>query len=179
MTAFTATCNQNIDEVGFQFYAPVDGARTVISSLTGASWLAVGNPVSSGSFIVGARYKIVVVGTTDFTLIGAASSTFGVSFVATGVGTGNGSATPENSCAEYDISATAIVGGGTTYTGEVISGSGSTRGIAVAAADFRNPIVLSQIDNLAANQLPVSVVCTSTGGNSLIRAGMQWHEQIV
>jgi hypothetical protein len=148
-------------------------------TLTGAAWLAVGGSVTAGSFIVGVRYKILTVGTTDFTLIGAASNTIGVSFVATGVGTGTGTATPENSITEYDISATAIVGGGTIATGEVLSGSGSVRGSAFAAADFRNPIVLSKIDALAASQLPVSIVCTSTSGNSLIRAGMNWHEQVI
>jgi hypothetical protein len=148
-------------------------------TLTGAAWLAVGNSVTAGAFIVGVRYKILTVGTTNFTLIGAASSTIGVSFVATGVGTGTGTATPENSIAEYDISATAIVGGGTIATGEVLSGSGSVRGSAFATADFRNPVVLSKIDALAATQLPVTIVCTSTGGNSLIRAGMNWHEQVI
>jgi nucleoside-diphosphate-sugar epimerase len=83
------------------------------------------------------------------------------------------------SCAEYDISATAIVGGGTTYTGEVLSGSGSVRGQAFAQADFRNPLVLSKIDSLAASQLPISIVCTSVGAASSIRAGMNWHEQTV
>ena len=148
-------------------------------TLTGAAWLAVGNSVTAGAFIVGVRYKILTVGTTNFTLIGAASSTIGVSFVATGVGTGTGTATPENSIAEYDTSATAIVGGGTIATGEVLSGSGSVRGSASGQADFRNPIVLSKIDALAATQLPVTIVCTSTGGNSLIRAGMNWHEQVI
>jgi hypothetical protein len=47
----------------------------------------------AGSFVIGASYTIVAVGTTDFTLIGAASNTIGVSFVATGVGTGTGTAT--------------------------------------------------------------------------------------
>jgi hypothetical protein len=147
-------------------------------TLTGASWLAVGNPQTAGTFITGVRYKILTVGTTDFTLIGASSNTVGVSFVATGAGTGTGTATPENSCTEYDISATAITGGGTVYTGEVLSGSGVNRGKSESGADFRNPLVLSKIDNLAATQLPVSIVCTSTTGTSNIRAGMNWHEQV-
>lgn len=44
-------------------------------------------------FTVGQSYTISVVGTTDFTLIGARSSTVGVSFVATGAGSGSGEAT--------------------------------------------------------------------------------------
>lgn len=47
----------------------------------------------SGGFVAGQQYKIRIVGTTDFTLIGAASNTVGVTFTATGVGTGNGYAT--------------------------------------------------------------------------------------
>ena len=53
--------------------------------------------VSAGSFVIGNTYTIyqLAVGgaTTDFTAIGAASSTPGVTFVATGVGTGTGTAT--------------------------------------------------------------------------------------
>ena len=48
--------------------------------------------VNSGSFISGKRYKIVSPGTTNFTLIGSANSTAGTVFTATGVGTGNGTA---------------------------------------------------------------------------------------
>jgi hypothetical protein len=47
-------------------------------------------PVNSGNFIVGQKYTISTVGTTNFTLIGAASNTVGVTFTATGVGTGTG-----------------------------------------------------------------------------------------
>jgi hypothetical protein len=47
---------------------------------------------NAGSFSTGLTYIITSVGTTDFTLIGAASNTVGVSFVATGPGTGNGTA---------------------------------------------------------------------------------------
>jgi hypothetical protein len=49
--------------------------------------------VTAGSFAVGTEYTILTVGTTDFTLIGAASNTVGVVFTATGVGTGDGTAT--------------------------------------------------------------------------------------
>lgn len=48
---------------------------------------------AAAGFTTGQSYKITVVGTTDFTLIGAASSTVGVSFVATGAGSGSGEAT--------------------------------------------------------------------------------------
>jgi hypothetical protein len=53
--------------------------------------------VTSGAFIVTATYIIQSIGTTDFTLIGAASNTVGLSFVASGVGTGTGKAYRVNS----------------------------------------------------------------------------------
>lgn len=52
----------------------------------------ISNTVTAGSFVVGREYKIVSVGTTDFTLIGASANTVGLWFVATGVGTGTGTA---------------------------------------------------------------------------------------
>ncbi len=51
---------------------------------------------TAGSFIVGAVYTITSVGTTNFTLIGAASNTVGINFTATGVGAGTGTATLYN-----------------------------------------------------------------------------------
>jgi microcystin-dependent protein len=44
----------------------------------------------AGSFISGRTYTIEFVGTTNFTAIGASANTVGVSFVATGSGTGTG-----------------------------------------------------------------------------------------
>ena len=49
--------------------------------------------VTAGSFVTGTIYRILTVGTTDFTLIGAASNTVGVIFTATGAGSGTGTAT--------------------------------------------------------------------------------------
>jgi hypothetical protein len=63
---------------------------------------------NAGSFSTGLTYIITSVGTTNFTAIGAASNTVGVSFVATGPGSGTGTA-----------SITAVygtVGGGTVAT---------------------------------------------------------------
>jgi hypothetical protein len=51
-----------------------------------------GSLFSAGYFIIGESYVIDFVGTTDFTLVGASSNTVGVEFVATGAGTGSGSA---------------------------------------------------------------------------------------
>ena len=47
---------------------------------------------NAGSFVVGGYYRIESVGTTNFVAIGAASNTVGTYFVATGVGSGTGTA---------------------------------------------------------------------------------------
>lgn len=46
----------------------------------------------AGSFVVGSPYTILEVGTTDFTAIGASSNAVGVTFTATGIGSGTGKA---------------------------------------------------------------------------------------
>lgn len=51
-----------------------------------------GYTVTAGSFVIGKTYRILTVGTTDFTLIGASSNTIGTHFIATGVGSGTGTA---------------------------------------------------------------------------------------
>lgn len=64
-----------------------------------------GYTVAAGQFNVGSVYRILTVGTTDFTLIGAASNTPGLHFIATGAGTGTGAAeasqTVETKLREY------------------------------------------------------------------------------
>lgn len=47
---------------------------------------------AAGSFITGTKYRILFVGDTDFTAIGAAANEVGVEFTATGAGTGTGTA---------------------------------------------------------------------------------------
>jgi hypothetical protein len=53
---------------------------------------AVGDTITAGSFVSGRDYEIISAGSTDFTLIGAANSTVGTRFTASGVGTGTGTA---------------------------------------------------------------------------------------
>ena len=48
--------------------------------------------ITAGSFVIGTEYAILTVGTTDFTLLSAASNTIGVIFTTTGIGTGSGTA---------------------------------------------------------------------------------------
>jgi hypothetical protein len=49
--------------------------------------------VSAGSFVTGTTYTILTVGSTNFVAIGASANTVGVTFVATGAGSGSGTAT--------------------------------------------------------------------------------------
>jgi hypothetical protein len=51
-----------------------------------------GYTVTAGSFVVGKIYRIASVGTTNFTLIGAVNNTVGTHFIATGAGSGTGTA---------------------------------------------------------------------------------------
>ena len=83
------------------------------------------------------------------------------------------------SITEYDVSSTAISGGTTLIQGFAISGSGSTALTDREGVDIRSPLVLSQIDALTANQIPVSLVCTSFSGTSNVTSLMNWHEQVV
>jgi hypothetical protein len=54
----------------------------------------IGAAVTAGAFVVGQAYQIISVGNTSFTAIGAESNTVGAYFVATGAGTGTGTAGP-------------------------------------------------------------------------------------
>jgi len=51
------------------------------------------NIINATALVASTEYRILVVGTTDFTLVGAASNTVGLLFTATGAGTGTGTAT--------------------------------------------------------------------------------------
>jgi len=63
--------------------------------------------VTAGSFTTGVVYRILTVGTTDFTLIGASANTVGVVFTATGAGSGTGTATASGIVRYYDTDDTA------------------------------------------------------------------------
>ena len=69
-------------------YGATDGVAMVVF---GAS------TIDAGYFVIGRSYTITTVGTTNWVAIGAASNTVGVSFVATGAGSGTGQASTEYS----------------------------------------------------------------------------------
>lgn len=65
------------------------GIGTTLRCSPGKTYLC-GQLLNAGNLVVGTQYTIQTVGTTDFTLIGATSNSFGTAFVATGVGSGTG-----------------------------------------------------------------------------------------
>lgn len=143
-------------------------------TLTGASFLPVGAQVPAGSFVVGRRYTIHTIGTTNFTLIGAASNTVGLEFVATGVGAGTGTAVQTNSIVNYDISATAIVGGTKIQEGYVASGSGATS--SGDPQEFLGRLILTN-DFAGTTTDILTIVCTSLTATTNVSASMVWEEQ--
>jgi hypothetical protein len=81
----TAGASSNVVGTVFIANGPIGG--------TGTAALTCGDILfTAGSFVVGNYYVISTVGTTNFTLIGAAANTAGLSFKATGVGAGTGTA---------------------------------------------------------------------------------------
>ena len=67
-------------------------------------FLSTPSTVNAGSFLPGYTYTIVSVGTTNFMAIGAASNTIGVVFIATGVGSGTGTALSQGGVPYSNIS---------------------------------------------------------------------------
>ena len=66
---------------------------TIITGNNNAPSFGNTTTVNAGSFVTGTLYTIKTVGTTDFTLIGAANNNIGTQFTASGPGTGSGTAT--------------------------------------------------------------------------------------
>ena len=97
---------------GGNFVAFSSGTRTTNTSSNGITWTErlLALPTTSnwtsiaggkltvtetaGSFVVGRSYTILTIGSTDYTFIGAKSNAIGTVFVATGIGAGSGTATP-------------------------------------------------------------------------------------
>ena len=101
-TALAAAFGNLLFPVG-STYTNVSNATNPATLLGFGTWTAlaagklqigqgVTDTVTAGSFVIGYKYTIVSVGTTNFTLIGASANTVGIVFTATGVGAGTGTA---------------------------------------------------------------------------------------
>jgi hypothetical protein len=82
-----------IDKVGYLTLSQPYTIQT-LGTTTNAQWNTIANTTNVGatSLVAGRTYVIVSPGITDFTLIGAANNNIGTSFIATGAGTGSGTA---------------------------------------------------------------------------------------
>lgn len=128
------------------------------------------NTVTAGSFTIGNTYTIQTVGTTSFTAIGASANTVGITFIATGVGSGTGTAydtynTGLNPGAGYvpgtytiTFSApTILTGAYYTATGTATIGLGST-----AATSTTSSIVSSSLAGVVIAGTAGQFTCTAT-----------------
>jgi hypothetical protein len=70
----------------------VDTDYTIDSNFNIVTFTSAPGKVTAGSFVPGATYTILSLGTTNFIAIGASSNTVGVEFIATGAGSGTGTA---------------------------------------------------------------------------------------
>ena len=115
----------------------------VNNTAVGASSLYnLGEVTTAGSFLVSYDYYIVTIGTTDFTLIGAASNTVGLLFTASGVGTGDGTASANsqsynNTVIGYSTGGGIVSGNNNTIIGANVTG---------LAADLSNNIIIADGD---------------------------------
>ncbi len=91
----STTVVQSGDRLGVVLYSGADGTNRGVVATAIESFVDGTATTVAGSFVINRRYKIATIGTTDFTLIGAASNTVGVIFTATGAGAGTGTATSE------------------------------------------------------------------------------------
>lgn len=110
--------------------------------------------IDAGAFVVGTQYTIVSTGTTDFTLVGAANSVAGTSFIATGAGLGDGTA----SSAPVDERIGTPVGGPIEFSGDRLW---VARNNLVFASDISNPFSFEENEYAAEGgyfQFPEQVV---------------------
>lgn len=132
------------------------GYQSIYSNTSGSSNTAfgafalydLGSEQTAGAFHSGTSYTIKTVGTTDFTLIGAASNTIGVVFTASGAGTGTGTATPNsinaNTAIGHNTGRGIIYGTGNTIIGANVSGlpAGLTNTVVIADSSGNQRIVI-------------------------------------
>jgi hypothetical protein len=145
---------------GGVFVAIASGSRTTNTSVNGTAWsenllslpstsswtaLAAGKLTiveTAGSFVTGRSYRITSLGNTVYTSIGAAANLVGIYFVATGAGSGSGTATPVAShlvavSSSTTVNAYSTNGGVTWASGGALPGGISGTAVSVAYGDGR------------------------------------------
>jgi hypothetical protein len=158
--------------LGVNPFSVASGSTTVTVTQTAHGYLK-----SAGAFTVGAQYKIVSVGSTDFTLIGASANTVGVIFTATGAGTGSGTASIVwvAFLGATDVLATPTVYGFSTGTYGFRTGTYGMLGYGTAPAIPATLIngIAFEITYVNANSYTITIVAAAPsgavgGGNSVV-----------
>jgi hypothetical protein len=145
---------------GGNFVAIASGSRTTNTSVNGTAWsenllalpstsnwtsVAAGKLAAvetAGSFVVGRSYRIASLGNTVYTSIGSAANIVGTYFVATGAGSGTGTATPIANhlvavSSSTTVNAYSTNGGVTWVSGGALSAGLSGTAVSVAYGDGR------------------------------------------
>lgn len=140
-------------------------AYPALASAIGINW-GNGATTAAGAFAIGTMYIIVTIGTTNYTLIGAASNTVGTVFAATGVGAGTGTAATQFGLpvapADYaDVAANANIG--TQSVGAIIAHTHTYSSMSVAGT----------MASAGATGGNLGVATGSTGGIANLAAGVR------
>jgi len=115
----------------------------------------------AGNFVVGDTYTIFVVGTTNFMAIGASSNTVGVTFTATGVGSGTGKA--------QQIFTFCNAASDITVNGIVFGGLGGYLGITEIQQDMKSTSNDLKLTLTGLNPIYISTVLSSSMKGSNIK----------
>lgn len=130
----------------------------------GVTWGNGGTTINAGGFVPGNTYVIKTVGTTDFTLIGAASNTVGLTFTATGAGSGTGVANNQIALPWFANDYAAVqanVNVGSSTVGQVI-------------AHTHNAYISGGSTNFGASAPYAQIgASSSTGGSANLPAGVR------
>ncbi len=141
------------------------GTYTALAQSTGITW-GNGATTAAGAFAIGTAYVIVTIGTTDFTLIGAASNTIGAVFTATGAGAGTGTAASSFGLPYFPpdyVSVQANGNVGTETTGAVIAHTHS--------GNWNTPGIFNTGTNQGGMNGTPGGTTNSTGGSANLAAG--------
>jgi hypothetical protein len=128
-------CFSGAASLGGNITALVLNREYQVVTVTSNNAFTIVASASAGAFVVGVKYTILTVGTTNFTAIGAASNTVGVVFTATDVGSGTGTASPNANSSDSGSGGGSTIGyyqlttGNTTFTLGTGWGAGGWSGV--------------------------------------------------
>jgi hypothetical protein len=143
-----------------EFTGEISGTTLTITGITGT--------LTAGSFIVGTRYVIASVGTTDFTLIGASANTVGTVFICTGVGSGTGEVTGALSIGQI------VTGTGVTPSTKIMGLGTGTGGLGTYTVSESQTVASTTINsNGSIDTISSSLDSRLWAGGKLLFAGVR------